>query len=123
MAASYLVMPTLTDNLFSAALGATSPIFNAGRIRADIAKSESKMRESELNLNQAMLTALKDIEDTRSDLVSSSSETDRLGTAIGASSQALPPSTELYKGGASSFIDVVTAQERCLRDDDGLNKP
>jgi hypothetical protein len=58
----------LTDNLFNVALGATSPIFNAGRINADIAKGQSHMRESELNLNQTMLNALKEIEDTRSDL-------------------------------------------------------
>ncbi len=36
LASSYLGLPTLTDNLFSAALNAISPIFNAGRITADI---------------------------------------------------------------------------------------
>src|SRR5580704_7474663 len=70
LAASYLGMPALTDNLFSAALNATSPIFNAGRITADIQQSESKMRESQLNLQQTMLQALRKVEDTRSDLVS-----------------------------------------------------
>lgn len=69
LAASYLGMPTLTDNLFSAALNATSPIFSAGRITAGIQQSESKMRESQLNLQQTMLQALKEVEDTRSDLV------------------------------------------------------
>ncbi|CAN0628260.1 RND efflux system, outer membrane lipoprotein, NodT family [Burkholderia multivorans] len=122
MAASYLGMPTLTNNLFSALLGVTSPIFNAGRIDADIAKSESKMRESQLNLNQAMLNALKEIEDTRSDLVSSSSAVDRLGTALHASGDALRLSNELYKGGASSFLDVLTAQESYLHDDESLNQ-
>ncbi|QCP54144.1 efflux transporter outer membrane subunit [Trinickia violacea] len=122
LAASYLGMPALTDNLFGAALGVTSPIFNAGRINADIAKSQSQMRESELNLRQTMLNALKDIEDTRSDLVSSAGEVDRLGSALDASSQALRLSNELYKGGASSFLDVLDAQESYLRDDDALNR-
>lgn len=122
LAASYLGLPTLTDNLFSAALGVTSPIFNAGRINADIAKSESQMRESQLNLNGALLNALKDIEDTRSDLVSASGAVERLGTALGASGDALRLSNELYKGGASSFLDVLTAQESYLHDDESLNE-
>ncbi|MFP4899364.1 efflux transporter outer membrane subunit, partial [Paraburkholderia sp. BR14261] len=63
LAASYLGMPTLTDNLFSAAIGATSPIFNAGRITADIDQSESRMRESQLNLQETMLQALREVED------------------------------------------------------------
>lgn len=112
----------LTDNLFNVALGATSPIFNAGRINADIAKGQSHMRESELNLNQTMLNALKEIEDTRSDLVSSASEENHLSTALGSSGLALRLSTELYKNGASSFLDVLAAQESYLRDDDSLNQ-
>lgn len=122
LAASYLGLPTLTDNLFSAALGVTSPIFNAGRINADIAKRESQMRESQLGLNGAVLNALKDIEDTRSDLVSASGAVERLGAALGASGDALRLSNELYKGGASSFLDVLTAQESYLRDDESLNE-
>ncbi len=122
LAASYLGMPALTDNLFSAALGATSPIFNAGRINADIAKSQSRMRESELNLNQIMLNALKEIEDTRSDLVSSASEVDHLTTALDSSGKALRLSTELYKGGTTSFLDVLDAQQSYLVDNDSLNQ-
>ncbi|MGF6904723.1 efflux transporter outer membrane subunit [Paraburkholderia sp. GAS348] len=122
LAASYLGMPTLTDNLFSAALGVTSPIFNAGRINADIAKSQSHMRESELNLNQTILNALKEIEDTRSDLVSSASEVEHLSAALDSSGKALRLSTELYKGGTTSFLDVLDAQQSYLVDDDSLNQ-
>jgi NodT family efflux transporter outer membrane factor (OMF) lipoprotein len=122
LASSYLGLPTLTDNLFSAALGATSPIFNAGRIDADIAKSESRMRESELNLHQTLLRALKEVEDTRSDLVSTAQQADRLGSALDASGQALRLSMELYKGGAASFLDVLSAQDVYLKDADALNQ-
>jgi NodT family efflux transporter outer membrane factor (OMF) lipoprotein len=122
LAASYLGLPTLTDNLFSAALGATSPIFNAGRITAGIDQSESRMRESQLALHQTMLQALKEIEDSRSDLVNGTLEVDRLGSALDASGQALKLSTELYKNGAASFLDVLAAQEAYLRDDEALNQ-
>src|SRR5260370_1849703 len=81
LASSYLGLPTLTDNLFSAALNATSPIFNAGRITAGIEQSESRMRESDLHLPQTMLQALKDVEDKRSGLVNSSEQADRLEDA------------------------------------------
>jgi len=121
LASSYLGLPTLTDNLFSAALNATSPIFNAGRIAADIDRNESRMRESQLGLQQTMLDALKDIEDTRSDLVNGDERVVRLGGALEASNHALRLSNELYKGGASSFLDVLAAQEAYLRDADALN--
>ncbi|MFM0338950.1 efflux transporter outer membrane subunit [Paraburkholderia fungorum] len=122
LAASYLGLPTLTDNLFSAALNATSPIFNAGRITANIDASESRMRESQLGLQQTMLQALKEIEDNRSDLVNEAVQVERLGGALDASNQALRLSTELYKGGASSFLDVLAAQEAYLRDSESLNQ-
>lgn len=122
LASSYLGLPTLTDNLFSAALNATSPIFNAGRITANIDASESRMRESQLGLQQTMLQALKEIEDNRSDLVSGDVQVQRLGGALDASNHALHLSTELYKNGASSFLDVLAAQEAYLRDSESLNQ-
>jgi NodT family efflux transporter outer membrane factor (OMF) lipoprotein len=122
LASSYLGLPTLTDNLFSAALSATSPIFNAGRITANIDENESKMREAQLGLQQTMLQALKEVEDTRSDLVSGAVQVDRLGGALDASNHALRLSTELYKDGASSFLDVLAAQEAYRRDSESLNQ-
>ena len=122
LASSYLGLPTLTDNLFSAALNATSPIFNAGRITASIEQSESRMRESDLHLRQTMLQALKDVEDTRTDLVSTSEQADRLKDALQSSDQSLRLSTQLYKGGASGFLDVLAAQEAYLQDSDALNQ-
>lgn len=122
LASSYLGLPTLTDNLFSAALSATSPIFNAGRIDAGIDESESKLRESQLGLRQTMLQALKEVEDTRGDLVNDAVQVQRLGGALDASDHALRLSTELYKDGASSFLDVLAAQEAYLRDSEALNQ-
>nr|WP_322012344.1 efflux transporter outer membrane subunit [Paraburkholderia sp. J12] len=122
LAASYLGLPTLTDNLFGAALGATSPIFNAGRITADIDQSESRMRESQLNLQQTMLQALREVEDSRTDLVSTAGETQQLTRAVAASSQALTLANQLYKGGATDFLDVLTAQQTYLTDTDLLNQ-
>ncbi len=98
LASSYLGLPTLTDNLFSAALNATSPIFDVGRIGADIDRNESRMCESQLALRQTLLDALA------------------------ASDQSLTLSTQLYKGGAASFLDVLDAQEAYLRDADSLNR-
>jgi NodT family efflux transporter outer membrane factor (OMF) lipoprotein len=121
LASSYLGLPTLTDNLFSAALSAASPIFDAGRIQAGVDASESRMRESELALHQAMLQALRQIEDARSDLVADSAETDRLADALKASDHALQLSDRLYRGGAANFLDVLSAQRANLDDAQSLN--
>jgi NodT family efflux transporter outer membrane factor (OMF) lipoprotein len=122
LASTYLGLPTLTDNLFSAALSATSPIFNAGRITAEIDQNESKMRESQLNLQQTLLQALKEVEDTRSDLVSTAEQTQRLNEALAASDQSLKLANRLYKGGATDFLDVLSAQQAYLQDSDQLNQ-
>lgn len=122
LASSYLGLPTLTDNVFSAALNAASPIFNAGRITANIDASESRMRESQLALRQTMLLALKDIEDNRSDLVGGAARVERLGAALDAANHALRLSNELYKGGATDFLDVLAAQEAYLRDAESFNE-
>jgi outer membrane protein TolC len=103
-------------------LSATSPIFNAGRITADIAQSESRMRESELGLRQTMLQALREVEDARANLVSSDEATRRLDSALAASDKALGLANQLYKGGATDFLDVLSAQEVYLRDSDALNQ-
>ncbi|HTH60769.1 MAG TPA: efflux transporter outer membrane subunit [Paraburkholderia sp.] len=122
LASSYLGMPTLTDNLFGAALSATSPIFNAGRITAQIDESESHMRESQLNLRATLLQALREVEDSRSDLVGTREESAHLSSAVAASGQALTLANRLYKGGAADFLDVLTAQQSYLADAELLNQ-
>jgi NodT family efflux transporter outer membrane factor (OMF) lipoprotein len=122
LAASTLGLPALTDNLFSAALSATSPIFNAGRITAGIEQSESRMRESELGLRQTILQALREVEDSRANLVGTTASTQRLESALAASDKALGLANKLYKGGATDFLDVLSAQEVYLRDSDALNQ-
>ncbi|MGI4813232.1 MAG: efflux transporter outer membrane subunit [Janthinobacterium lividum] len=122
LAASYLGLPTLTDNLFSAALGVTSPIFNAGRITASIAGSESGLREAQSQLHQTMLGALKDVEDARTDLLALSEQVAKSDAALDASQQALTLSIQLYRGGASSFLDVLAAQNAYLNDAQALNR-
>lgn len=122
LASSYLGMPTLTDNLFGAALSATSPIFDAGRIAAHIDESESRMRESQLKLRQTLLQALREVEDSRSDLVGTGAQTGHLTDAVAASGQALTLANRLYKGGAADFLDVLTAQQSYLADAELLNQ-
>jgi NodT family efflux transporter outer membrane factor (OMF) lipoprotein len=122
LASSYLGLPTLTDNLFGAALSATSPIFNAGRITAQIDERESRMRESQLQLRQTLLQALREVEDSRSDLVGTDAQTRHLTDAVAASAQALTLANRLYKGGAADFLDVLTAQQSYLADAELLNQ-
>jgi NodT family efflux transporter outer membrane factor (OMF) lipoprotein len=122
LAASYLGMPTLTDNLFGAALSATSPIFNAGRITAQIGESESRMRESQLQLRQTLLQALREVEDNRSDLVGTTAQAAHLNDAVAASARALTLANRLYKGGATDFLDVLSAQQSYLADAELLNQ-
>jgi outer membrane protein TolC len=80
------------------------------------------MRESQLNLQQTLLQALREVEDSRSDLVGTFGQTAHLTDAVAASSQALTLANRLYKGGATDFLDVLTAQQSYLSDAELLNQ-
>lgn len=69
-----------------------------------------------------MLEALKDVEDTRSDLVSTRDQTAHLTEALASSDQSLQLSTQLYKGVATSFLDVLDTQQAYLCDADAQNQ-
>ncbi|MFP3741404.1 TolC family protein, partial [Burkholderia sp. SIMBA_019] len=75
---------------------------------------ESRMRESQLNLQQTMLQALREVEDSRTDLVSTAAQTQQLHDAVTASAQSLKLANQLYKGGATDFPDVLSAQQTWL---------
>jgi outer membrane protein TolC len=57
-----------------------------------------------------MLQALREVEDARANLVSSDAATQRLASALSASNHALRLANQLYKGGATDFLDVLSAQ-------------
>jgi multidrug efflux system outer membrane protein len=94
----------------SASLGATAPIFNAGKTRSNVRLAEAVKGEAVVNYQRAIYTALRDVADSLAGYVKTSeqrAEQERLVQALRTSAQL---STERYQGGLDSYLPVLDAQ-------------
>jgi multidrug efflux system outer membrane protein len=98
----------------------TWPIFEGGKIVANIDKTDAQRDEALITYQQTILNALKEVED---EIVAFSRERERyqyLLTEVSASQRALDLSTELYLGGLKNFLDVLDAQRTLLTSENNL---
>jgi multidrug efflux system outer membrane protein len=94
----------------SASVGASAPIFNAGRTRANVRLTEAIQREALVNYQRVIYTAFRDVADSLAACTKTSQqriEQERLVTALRESTQL---STERYQGGLVSYLPVLDAQ-------------
>jgi NodT family efflux transporter outer membrane factor (OMF) lipoprotein len=98
----------------------TWPIFQGGKIVANIDKSDAQRDEALITYQQTILNALEEVEN---EIVAYTRERERyqhLLTAVSASRRALELSTELYLGGLKNFLDVLDAQRTLLSSENDL---
>ena len=94
-------------------LGATltMPLFNWGRLNANIKSKEAQYQQSLLGYQKTVLTAFKEVEDA---LVAYDKEQQKqlaLQQAVTANQQAVQLATERYEKGLSNFINVLSSQQ------------
>lgn len=107
--------PKITDLIpvsksWNVASSVTLPIFNWGRIRATIDSNEAERVNNQLAYKNAILMALKEVEDG---LVSYTRELERknaLEESVRASQLALKLADERFQRGLSDFLNVLEAQ-------------
>jgi multidrug efflux system outer membrane protein len=89
------------------------PIFDAGKIRANIAVQDARTDQQFSTYRQTVLTALEDVENA---LVAYSWEQARrtqLAKAVEANRRAVALATDLYRNGLGTFLNVLDS-ERAL---------
>ena len=94
----------------SASLGATAPIFNAGKTRSNVRLAEAVKGELLVNYQRVIYTALRDVADSLAAYTKTSeqrAEQERLVEALRGSAEL---STERYQGGLDSYLPVLDAQ-------------
>ncbi len=108
-------------NLFSGpsaiwALGGDllQPIFQGGRLRANLAATKSAYDESVANYRETVLTAFQQVEDGLSGLNSLSQADTTQNAAVADARRALELANNRYVGGVTSYLDVITAQSALL---------
>jgi multidrug efflux system outer membrane protein len=96
------------------------PLFDAGRIRSNIAVQSASQEEALLAYRSTVLVALQDVETS---LVALTKEQQRrlfLAEAAAANRDAVRLSNLLYENGLAEFLDVINAQRSLFSSEDAL---
>ncbi len=90
------------------------PIFNGGRNRANLALTRAGYDESVANYRESVLVAFQQVEDGLSGLELLNEAMKTQQAAVADSRRALDLANSRYKGGVTSYLDVITAQSTLL---------
>jgi NodT family efflux transporter outer membrane factor (OMF) lipoprotein len=100
-------------------LGASAVVtaFDVGRRRAISDEAKAAYNQSVANYRQTLLTSFQEVEDSLSALRILEQEARTQQDAVAAAQHSLELSTNRYKGGVTTYLEVTTAQEFALTDE------
>jgi NodT family efflux transporter outer membrane factor (OMF) lipoprotein len=96
------------------------PIFDAGRIRANIAVSNERQKQSLLNYQQTVLGALREVEDALASFRNEQARRASLADAVTNSRDATDLARQQYEKGVIDFLTVLDAQRVQFDAEDAL---
>ena len=107
---------------WSTAASLTVPIFNWGKLQANIKSKRAQSEQAFLTYQATILKAFKEVEDA---LVAYHQEQQRnaaLGQAVAANELAVQLADERYQKGLTGFIDVLNSQQALLQSQSELTR-
>jgi outer membrane protein, multidrug efflux system len=111
---SLLALFDAPSALWSLGVALAQPLFDAGRTDANVAFAGSGYDAAVANYRRAVLTAMQEVEDG----ITGSAALDRAlvqaRQAVASSQKVLQLATDRYEGGATGYLDVITAQQSLL---------
>jgi multidrug efflux system outer membrane protein len=108
------------NQLWSLGPSISLPIFQGGRIRANIEVQNARQEQAAINYEKSIMTALEDVENG---LVSFSKEQERskfLAEAVRANEESVKLANERYIRGLADFLNVLDAQGALFQSEDQL---
>ncbi|MDD5036380.1 MAG: TolC family protein, partial [Methylococcaceae bacterium] len=112
--------PSLAETVYTLGSGLTAPLFNAGRIRAQITAADARLDQAAANYEKTFLIALEDVENAYVAHASALENRDRLAQAETAAEQSHTYAEAFYQRGATDFLSVLDAQRTKLSASDEL---
>jgi NodT family efflux transporter outer membrane factor (OMF) lipoprotein len=100
--------------------GISWPIFDAGRIRANIDVQDEVRQQAYANYQQTVLNALKDVEDSLSSYRTEQLRNQALTDAVDAARQAVDLAKQQYNQGVTDFLTVLDAERAEFAAEDSL---
>ena len=105
---------TWPARFFSIGPTLTQTLFDKGRRKAATEVARAQYDGTVANYRQTVLTAFEEVEDNLAALRILNHELDQQNAAVASSQRALSLSTERYKSGIDSYLNVITAQTTLL---------
>jgi multidrug efflux system outer membrane protein len=102
------------SRIWSIAPSISFPIFEGGRLRANLAATEARYRQAVAAYVNQVLVAYGDVEDALTDLHALSDEVGNLREAVGASQEYLRVAQVQYKQGLVDYLLVIDAERTLL---------
>ena len=99
------------ENTYTISAGVRIPIFQGGRAQADVAQSESDLRQDRLQLEDLHNRVEQEIRSALLDVQSSNQQVAVAKQSIDLASEELKQTQDRFKAGVSGSLDVVQAQE------------
>jgi len=100
--------------LWSVGVSATQVLFDGGRVRANVDFAKAGYDATVGNYRRTVLTAMQEVEDGITGLAALDRATTQAQAAVAAARRVLDMATSRYEGGASTYLDVITAQQSLL---------
>ena len=98
----------------------TWPVFDMGRIRANIEVQKALQEQNVIAYRQTVLTALEEVENALIASVKEEEHRKTLARAVKANEKAVELATTLYTMGQTDFLNVLTAQRSLYSSEDAL---
>jgi NodT family efflux transporter outer membrane factor (OMF) lipoprotein len=106
-----------SSRTWSTGAGLLAPLFDFGRIRANINASKAREEQAEITFEQTVLAALRDIETAASSYIKAKERYTTLDKAASSSYQAVDIARKQYKEGILSQLDVLQAEQSAYEAD------
>ena len=113
----FLKLFTWPSRFWSVGPQLAETLFDAGRRRAQVAEAGDAYDVTVANYRQIVLTAFQQVEDNLSTLRVLENEAQVEDQAVQAAERALAISTDQYKAGTASYLQVITSQTTALQDE------
>lgn len=108
---------TVASSLFASI---TSPIFDAGRLRAQVDVQDAVREQAQIAYEKAILTALQDVENSLVALARSQERAEALGNATESARVAAELARQRYSSGLIDFQSVLDTERTLLSNEDSL---
>ena len=100
--------------LWSVGASVAAPVFSAGRLGANVDFARANYDATVASYRRVVLTAMQEVEDGITGLSALERADTQARTAVGTARRVLDLATARYEGGATTYLDVITAQQSLL---------